>query len=184
MMLIIYMAICAGYAGGSLPYSNILDKEIEIFGKKINFTWLPEAFLALPFGFMQDGYITGALAIAWSYALIQSATAPALHWGQGGYNPDRTSTLKPFVDWLNGKTIKADPSTAAYCRLYMGVKGFLIGLPTGPGAIITAVLWPSSYEIGHRMKWPHWTKECLTGAAAAVAILAVLHGTDVRGINE
>ncbi len=171
LFLIIYMAAAAGYSGGSLPYSNILDREVSILGHTINFKWLPEALFAVPFGFMVPAWAFVPAAV-WSYLWMQTATAPALHWGQGAYDPARTSKLKPFVDWLNAKTIKADPSTVEYCRLYMGVKWFLIGLPSGFGAPVSAVGAVLAYEGGARFKWHHGVTEALTGVAAALALIA------------
>jgi len=162
--------IAAGYAGGSLPRSDILDKEITVFGKKINFTWVPELLFAIPFGFCVPWYAS-IFAIAWSYLWMQSATAPALHWGKGWYNAKRTSTLKPFIDLVNKYTLKADPSTAAYCRLYMGIKWLLICLPCGIYAPVGALVAVLAYEGGARFEWPHGVTEALTGFGAAVAII-------------
>lgn len=172
-LLIPYMMICAGYAGGSLPYADKLDKEVTVFGRKINFTWVPELLLVIPLGFLVPWYLS-VFAIAWSYLWMQSATAPALHWGKGGYNPDRTSTLKPFVDWLNAKTFKANPSTVQYCRLYMFIKWFLICLPTGFLAPVGAVGAVLAYEGGARFKWPHGVTECLSALALSVFVALAL----------
>jgi hypothetical protein len=105
---------------------------------------------------------------------MQSATAPGIHWGKGGYNPNRTSTLKPFVDFINTLSIRKwrigphyDPSTVEYCRLYMGVKGFLIGLPVG--GLPLAILWPLGYELGHRSGREDLI-EFLAGSGAGIAI--------------
>lgn len=162
--------IAAGYAGGSLPKSDILDREITVFGKTINFTWVPELLFAIPFGFAVPWY-AAIFAIAWSYLWMQSATAPALHWGQGGYNPKRTSTLKPFVDWINAKTFKTDPSTVQYCRLYMFIKWFLICLPTGFLAPLGAVVAVLAYEGGARFKWHHGVTECLSALGLGLALV-------------
>lgn len=145
--------------------------------------WLPEVLFSLPYGlavmYVTDIWYLGAAALIWSYLWMQSATAPALHWGNGGYNPDRESLLKPFVDWLNSKTLHADPSTEAYCWLYMGVKGFLIGLPTG--GLVQAILWPSGYEIGDRLHDagivtpdPDAFREFMAGVGAGVQVLVFL----------
>ncbi len=172
MLLIIYMAICGGYAGGSLPYSHLLDKEVSIIGKKINFTWLTELLFCITFAFVPQHVADAPFALVWSYLWMQSATAPALHWGQGGYNPDRTSTLKPLVDWINEKTIEQPHSSVEYCRLYMFIRSMLICLPAGPSAAIAgATLWTLAYEGGARFKWHHGVTECLAGASGAIAIL-------------
>lgn len=176
IFLIFYMTITCRMAGGGFG-AHILPHRL---------TWLPEALFSLPFGMIWfdltwQGVAAGLFAWAWVYAWMQSATAPGLHWGDGNYDPNRTSTLKPFVDWLNNLTIRKwkigphyDPSTAAYCRLYMAVKGFLISLPVG--GIVLMVLWPLSYEIGYRFRGkvsfdPHAVSELCAGASAALSIL-------------
>jgi hypothetical protein len=188
------MMLCAGYAGGSLPYADKLDKEVIVFGRKINFTWVPELLLVIPLGFLVPWYLS-LFTITWSYLWMQSATAPALHWGQGGYNPDRTSTLKPFVDfWAIGGKVKIPaikkikfkgyvihfngfgyhPNTVQYCRLYMFVKWFLICLPTGFLAPVGAVGAVLAYEGGARFKWPHGVTECLSALALSVCVALAL----------
>lgn len=174
---IVFQGIMARMAGGGLG-AHHLDK--------FKITWLPELIFSIPFG-VAFGYATtllnipeyssiglGILGMAWTYIWMQSATAPGIHWGKGAYNPNRTSTLKPFVDFLNTMSIRKwkigpryDPSTAAYCRLYMGVKGFLIGLPVGGFPL--AILWPLSYEIGNRFN-SHALAEFLSGIGAGIAI--------------
>lgn len=152
-------------------------------------TWLPEVLFAIPFGLPlflllvphvgSLALLPAFLAVAWSYLWMQSATAPGLHWGKGGYNPNRTSTLKPYVDFLNNLRVGKwsigpgyDPSTAQYCRLYMSVKGFLIGLPVG--GIPLAVFWPLGYELGHRTGKEDLI-EFFAGIGAGVAVgLALL----------
>lgn len=159
--IVVYMAITSGYAGGSLPGSKVFDR--------INATWLPEALFAL--GMMGATFPAFGpwcvLAGLWCYGWQQSATSLGLHWGKGGYNPSRTSTLKPFVDWIAGK-LGYDPSTVQYCRLFMGVRGFLITLPVGG---LGAIFYPLGYEIGNRVN-NHAVSECLSGAGAGISIMA------------
>ena len=176
--LLLYTGITSRQSGGGFGAQYLPSK----------LTWVPEVFFAIPFGlpialllYPIIGWyaaIPAVLCFVWSYMWMQSATAPGLHWGRGGYNPNRTSTLKPFVDWLNTLTFRKwkigphyDPSTAAYCRLYMGVKGFLIGLPVG--GLPLAILWPLGYEIGDRVR-SHTVSETTAGIGAGVAILIPL----------
>lgn len=184
------MALMSAWAGGSLWPSQYLPKWA---------TWLPELGFALAFGaawypiaqgwdidvvsgyvvkgepyllYIPFEYIFCTLVSLWSYIWMQTATAPGLHWGKGGYNPDRTSTLKPFVDFIS----PWHPSTVEYCRLYMGVKGFLITLPVG--GFLGFVLWPLGYETGNRMN-NHTVSELAAGAGAGLSILiftAVVYG--------
>lgn len=151
------MGVLSAWSGGSLWPSQYLPKKL---------TWLPEAAFACFFGYALWPLI-GAwslLAVIWSYAWMQSATAPGLHWGDPEhYNPEKTSTLKPLVDWLS----PWHSSTVQYCRVYMAVKGFLIGLPVG--GIPLAILWPLGYEIGNRVK-NHTVSEAASGFFAGIVV--------------
>jgi hypothetical protein len=160
MLMVLYMAFTSAWSGGSLWPSQYLPKWA---------TWFPEALFALGFVYALYPVIGywSVLAGIWSYIWMQSATAPGLHWGDGNYNPERTSTLKPLADWIAG-LFKIHPSTKQYCWIYMGLKGFLIGLPVG--GIVTAFLWPLGYEIGHRAG-KHAVSEMLAGAGAGIAIV-------------
>lgn len=159
LLIIPVMGVLSAWSGGSLWPAQYLPKRL---------TWLPEAVFALGFGyavFPLIGYYA-VIAIIWSYAWMQSATGPGLHWGDSGYRPDRTSTLKPFVDWIN-RAFKFDPSTANYCRLYMSVKGFLIGLPVGGLPLLVG--WPLGYEIGYRLG-SNTIREFAAGCFAGLSI--------------
>lgn len=164
-----YTAITARQSGGGLGANRLPDW----------LTWLPELAFAVAFALPWLTILSGwwllclPAIVAWSFLWMQTATAPALHWGKGGYNPNRTSTLKPFVDRLAG-WLRLAPDGVGYCRLYMAVKGFLIGLPVG--GLPLAVLWPLGYELGNRWRSPSWLghnglTELLSGFGAGLAIL-------------
>ncbi|MCZ6898071.1 MAG: hypothetical protein O7D95_05110, partial [Betaproteobacteria bacterium] len=55
-----------------------------------------------------------------------------------------------------------------YARLFMAVKGFLIGLPVGGFTMM--ILWPLGYEIGNKAG-KHWLSETLAGAGAGLSII-------------
>lgn len=167
------MAVLSAWSGGSLWPSQYLPKKV---------TWLPEAFFALGFVYALWPLIGWYALIAFpiSYAGMQAATAPGLHWGKGGYNPNRTSTIKPIVDWINKHTFKLDPSTREYCWLYMGFKGFLIGLPVG--GIPTAILWPLGYEIGERLG-SNTYRELLSGGFVGLWLFAFKLGIALSSLN-
>lgn len=176
--LLLYCGITSRQSGGGLGAQYLPEK----------LTWVPEAFFSLPFGLPAllwlypvlglYALIPATCAVIWSFAWMQSSTAPGLHWGRGAYNPSRTSRLKPFVDWINTLVVSKrrigpnyHPSTADYCRLYMAVKGFLIGLPVG--AIPLAVLWPLGYDLGDKLN-SNAIREFLAGVGAGIAILLAL----------
>lgn len=99
---------------------------------------------------------------------MQSAPGPALQWGR---DPERgmarPRTLSPVVNWISDR-LGFTGGDVNYCRLWMAVKGFLIGLPVG--GIPLAIMWPLSYEIGNRLN-SAVVSECLAGAGAGVSIL-------------
>lgn len=128
----------------------------------------------------------GIRGVAWAYGWMQAGHGIILEWGglrKPDSDPDRKQTLTPVVNWLADRLgiqkthddIMNSP-TINYCRLFMAVKGFLIGLPAG--GIVLAVLWPLGYEIGHRTRgtvierWinNHTIKELSAGAGAGVAL--------------
>jgi hypothetical protein len=105
----------------------------------------------------------------------------------------RTQSLTPLVDWiarkLNRISSKLTSATGiefphistvpdggylhsrGYCRLFMAVKGFVIG---AAGAFSLILLWPLAYEIGKRFQ-NHALSELLSGAFAGVALVLSVH---------
>ena len=178
--IIVYCAVTSRMSGGGLG-AKYLDKKGKGSGvMPFNATWLPEAAFCLPFGLLPalvaQPYIgpwanaLGAFLFAVSYLGMQAATAPGLHWGKGNYDPNRTSTLKPFADWLADKVFGiTDASTKEYCRVYMAVKGFIIGFPVG--GIPLAILWPLGYDVGFKInKGDQGWHEVMSGAGAGIAL--------------
>lgn len=152
-LLIIPLAgILAGYAGGSLPYSQKIPNAL---------TWLPEFLFALllsSYIYLDAGYIITALVTAWVYIWMQTGHANALNRGRNA-DPKRSNTLTPLVDWI-GKRIGITNFGRAYSFLFFGVKGFIMGLPLG--GFIPGLLWPLAYDIGSMTK-KHWISEVLSG---------------------
>lgn len=188
-IIAIPMMVLSAISGGSFPGSHVFQKEIVLFKKwKINFTWVPEAIFCM--------VIASAAEMAWgkyfpeyssaialvsfvvSYIGMQTATGPALPWGD---DPERSMsrprTLSPCVNMISDR-LGFTRGDINYCRTWMAVKGFLIGLPLG--GIPLAVLWPLAYELGHRASPyikgfdPHIIKEMLSGLAASIAITIVI----------
>lgn len=165
LLIIPLMGILAGYAGGSLPHSNLLDK--------VKATWLPEALFALTTGLI-GGYValgtpyewvaTAVISI-WVYLWFQTGHANALNWGRKA-DPNRKNTLTPLVDWL-AKRLGVKIFGRGYSFLFFGVKGLLMGGPTN------AILWPLSYDIGV-MTGKHWVSEVLSGAFYGLQLYVLL----------
>lgn len=182
------------YIGFITKPINELLKTLKIefcFPTYLSLTWLPELAFAVPFGligvFGTGSNLFGVLCVAWSYIWMQTGHGVVLPWGRPITNEafkkqmlgGRTQTLTPIVDWIAKRvgisTERPDGVySVSYCRLFMAVKGFLIGLPAG--GVPLAILWPLAYEIGDRVN-SHIVKEFLAGMGAATAILLVYYGT-------
>lgn len=199
MLFVIYMSIVSSLSGGSFPGSKYLDRH--------KLKWLPELLFACGFAFALEGYFfegatfTGFVfymgVVAWVYGWMQTGHGTVLPWGDGEApsDPERQQTLSSVVDCL-AKRLRITKfkengthCTVAYCRLFMAVKGFLIGLPTGPGALVLSFLWPAAYEIGARLRYkvkfdPNMITELLAGAFAAVVILMFLNGNSEIMVNQ
>lgn len=205
LFIIALMAILSAYSGGSLPGSQYLnkkgDKNPDGSDKggvlPFNGTWIPELLFAVPFGVLSykiliacgvwlPASILGGVAItARCYLWMQTGIGYVLGWGEPRpitADPNRHQTLTPVVDWLAAKlgitkTIgdAQNSPTINYCRLFMAVKGFLIGLPAG--GVVLAVLWPLGYEIGARSRGrlgdlkSHMLTELTAGAGAGISIV-------------
>lgn len=115
------------------------------------------------------------------YLWMETGHGIVLTWG--GLLPYaqrfRTQTLSPVVDWLADKLgiqkVQEDgySRTLNYCRLFMAVKGFLIGLPFG--GVFLALWWPASYEAGARLRGKvpfdsHALTELVAGAGTGIHI--------------
>lgn len=169
------------------------------FGAKWGVSWLPELVFSLPFGialgwslstiggdFLASLILT-SLGTAIAYGGMQAATWTFLRW-ESHDDPtlDRSSTLKPIVDWLAGlRGFKLGDE--GYAWVAAAVKGFIIGLPVG--AIPLMILWPLGYEIGSHAKGrverfgldPHAVSEFMAGIGAGVAITIFVLAVRVLG---
>lgn len=165
-LLILYTAITSRMSGGGLG-AKYLPRWL---------TWLPELLFASAFGYalfsVFGNYYASAVATAWSYTWMQTGHGTVLHWGKHPEHAtgERTQTLTPVVNWLAAR-IGLTIGEVGYCRLFMAVKGFLIGLPVG--GIPLAILWPLGYEIGKRHD-NHALAELASGAGAGIAICIFL----------
>ena len=193
MILMFYMAIVSRMAGGGLG-AHLLNERGAVGddGRDLggimpwNLTWVPEVLFSIPLGVpcaLITYWLTTnpllallslILAAGWSYGWMQSAPGPALQWGD---DPEdgmgRPRTLSPVVNWISD-SLGFERGDINYCRTWMAVKGFLIGLPVG--GVVLAVLWPLAYEGGYRLRGkvsfdPHAFTELAAGTGAALSIL-------------
>lgn len=194
VFLMTLMAILSSLAGGTFPGSKSFEKQITLFDKlTINLTWVPELIFAVVIGAAVE-YVTGSfilfvVATSVSYISMQTGHWTVLGWDQfhkDEFTTRTRPTIEPVVDLIQDKMnmdryTDSDGLNPEYSRLFMGVKGFLIGLPVG--GIITAVTWPLAYEIGNRLKRyvnfdTHIITELLAGAGVgfAVALFVTIFG--------
>lgn len=161
LFIIAYMGIMSGWSGGSLLGH-------KMFGR---LDFMPEILFALGFVFAWYSFVGWwALFVGvWSYGWMQAATANGLHWGRGEYKPHRDTSFSPIVNKI-ADIFSIDRSSAWYCRVYMGVKGFLITLPVGG---LGFILWPLGYEMGDKVK-NHTVSEVTAGAGAGLSIVIAL----------
>ncbi len=200
LLLIPVMAVITRMAGGGLG-AKYLDKKGKQDGKMpVNLSSLPEIVFALIVGGVASlvpnlvellgidvplyaNIIYGLLSAVWAYAWMQTGHGVVLPWARAITDPVehekyrvRTQTLTPVVDLL-AKLLgieKDGPDglrSLNYCRLFMGVKGALIGLPIL--ALPLAILWPLSYEIGVRVK-KHEVSELLSGTFLGICLAGFL----------
>lgn len=186
--LILVMAALARMAGGGL-WAEKLNKRGEIdeaTGKdkggvmRFNLSMLPEVLFGVAFGLanwmLLDSVLFAAACAVWSYQFME--TGHVFNWGQPVKRPRGGQTLTPVVDFL-ARIFKIEKfiedgfsPSKNYCRLFMAVKGFLIGLPVG--GIPLAILWPLAYEIGDRFD-SHPLKELLSGAFAGLLLTIIIN---------
>lgn len=164
LLIIPYMAVMSSLAGGSFPYSNLLDK--------VKLAWLPEVFFALGVAlaatmpFFAPWWLSGSVfmvSLVWSYLWMQTGHADALDWDYDD-GKQRDNTLTPVVMFF-ANLLGVPRNSEGYAWLFMAVKGFLITLPIGGLGII---LWPLAYEIGSHARGrvsfdPHRVTELTAG---------------------
>jgi hypothetical protein len=165
-LFILWMGFLSRAAGGGFG-ASYLDKE-----KGLNLSMLPELLFGLSLGIaymiiFKNPYIAGIVSI-WCYAWMETGHGTVLQWGD---NPSaarglRRQTLTPVVEWFSDR-LGFYYGGINYCRLFMFVKGFLIGLPFG--GLPLAVLWTLSYETGHRLQ-RNEVSEILCGVSTAFSV--------------
>lgn len=159
------LAFLSRAAGGGVPAPWL--------EKKLHWDGLPECLFGLVLAYLH-WQVTGSwifsLAVwGWCYGWME--TGHFLSWGERIPEP-RRERLSPIADFICDK-LKIQKTlddgfspTRRYCQVFMGVKGFVIGLPFG--GIPLAILWPLSYEAARGVKIDG-LNEMLCGASAGIA---------------
>lgn len=160
---IILLSLLARASGGGLG-AHVLNKKGEIDQATgldkggvmpFSLTMLPEILfglcLASPLLFTGHWFLW-LLVGGWRYAWMETGHGIAYHMGRvPDQDPNRKQRLSVVVDWLAPK-LGLQPFTRAWCWLFMGIKGFLIGVGCFPAGSLLAVLWPLAYDLGWTLK--------------------------------
>lgn len=171
-LIIPIMAILGRMEGGGFFSPKLADMGLK---------FLPCLLFAAPFGFLTDNLLLSVLIILYSFFAKNMGHGVALLWGDKVPESEigRKQSLSPLVDYaakVYGIQKYQDDGyspTKNYCRLFMAVKGFFIGLPLLPFGFSMVILQPLAYEIGVRVK-SHATSEYLAGGFAGFVLWAVL----------
>lgn len=183
-----------GKGSGRMPFNltwlpeALFAAGFGVFGGSVAYKLV--AWLTLPYTLHDFNLVLGGLAAIyvgirvaiWSYGWMQTGIGFVLYWGRrvNSYDIGRRHTLSPAVDWLADrlgieKMLDDGVSpTVGYCRLFMFVKGFLIGLSTG--GIVTGIGWVLAFEIRSRVTGktrldPHAIAELTSGGFAGLSLV-------------
>jgi hypothetical protein len=179
LLIIFLMSLLSRASGGGFFAPYLEKKGVGKGVMPINLSFLPELAFAGVIAFAVYpvyGLLISLMCWAWSYLWMQTGHGTVLPWGEksAAEIKDRSQFLTPAVTFI-AKILKIEKfkedgysRTINYCRLFMAVKGFLIGLPLG--GIPLAIMWPLGYEIGARLK-DHKFSELLAGAGAGISII-------------
>lgn len=142
---------------------------------KFKATWLPEALIGIGIGAATyvawDVWWLSALATAWSYIWFQTGHGTAFHMGREPWvaQGKRKQTLSLVVDPIC-KTLGWTLGETKYCTLFMSLKGFLVGLPLGPFALLTGLMWPVGYGVKDT-EAGEWISGAAIGLATALLLI-------------
>lgn len=153
---------------------------------------IPEALFGLLLGWVSyqlhgHAWLACALSVV-AWRGMELGHGNAFHMGVSQHSfPDRWQTLDYlvwplclFISWLlhiAGKP-PIERRDAAYCWIFMGTKGLIIGLALGWGAPALAILWPLAYWINfvklRKTDTPlaEWLSAGFAGAVAAALLIA------------
>lgn len=183
LFLILWMGYWSAESGASLPWSKKWQDTKDWFSE------VPEAIFAITIACVAIVGWYGILGASALYVILgwlafivvaylgqQSATWAYLTW-EGHSNPDtdRTSTLKPFNDWL-AELFGYRLGDEGYSWVWAATKGFIITAPVG---FTGAITFPLGHEIGSHAGGrlpgdPSMWKEITSGMAIGVSLVVFL----------
>ena len=159
-------------------YPIIMSIFSRMSGGGLGARHLPKGLPELLFGFcfainayVHFGPIVSILAWIAALLFMQTGHGTAFHMGRHPeYAIDRKQFLSSFVDPLC-RFLKITIGSAAYCWIFMGLKGALIGISGGYQGLLLGILWPLSYEISWRLRNGTALGEWLSGVSAGMILL-------------
>jgi hypothetical protein len=130
--------------------------------------------IAIAVAYHTDSALFFLIAWVWSWFFMKAGHGNAYHDGtEKDAFPDRFQKPIDYVARPVCNLLKWEIRGTAYCRLFMGFKGLMIGLPLFPFGLALAVAWPLAYAISFRvLKQKSMPAEWMSGAAAGLAISA------------
>lgn len=182
----IAMSALARMSGGGLG-AQLLNKKGEVdntTGKDkggispVNLTMLPEVFFGVGIALAVVGKGLWLIPVAaWSYAWMETGHGQAFHMG---FNKNQDSKRRQTLTWIVEKVsdkLKQPRYGTFYCWFFMGLKGFLIGLPLGVFAPIFAFFWPAAYALGMTARVDSWDEDkAKTGTVVGEYVTGALTG--------
>jgi hypothetical protein len=141
--------------------------------------WGAELLFAIPLAYVPY-YVTGSwllsvLALAAAYFAFQTGHGNAFHMGTQRDKMDEPEHLDYLIVRRITNRLGLKPRSVGYCWVFMGIKGFLIGLAAFPFGLALALLWPLSYWVGFRFWKDSAPAEWISGAYAGLVVCLSLN---------
>lgn len=185
--LIILMPFITRAAGGGVGADQLRAWVLENYGAgAASFVGrLPEILFALPFGYVaalhwatSPPMFAGIFVIAavWAFVFMETGHGNGYHDGVAEHAfPDRHQSLDYIVRPITN-ALGFAPRSKWYCRIFMGIKWGLIGLPAFPFGLALMVLGPFAYYVSFRvLRRESAPAEWISGLAAGM-VLAIAYG--------
>lgn len=188
LIMVIYaaaMSALARMAGGGLgaKYLNKKGEIDEATGEDkggimpFNLSMIPEILFGFGIALAIVGKSWWLIPLTlWGYGWIETGHGQAFHMGFiPNQNPTRRHRLTPIVEWVSDK-LKQPHYGTFYCWFFLGLKGFLIGLPLFPFAPVFAFFWPAAYALGMTARTDIWAEKKYTGTVVGEYVTGALTG--------
>lgn len=164
VIYVLAMAAIGRMCGGGLGAEKLRKKGSPEGGvMPYNLSWIPEVLFGLGLGlpvtmvlkqhelWLFMAALVGAGCSAWSYGWMETGHRNAYSFLFKNFNPWKPHTLDPVVQKIC-RQLGVKVWSKQYCWVFMGVKGFLIGLPIFPFGLLLTVIWPAWYAFGAKQE--------------------------------